>query len=137
MKVINKTPVDAFQIDANLKVPIVDLNTVQSDRSLKWTFTEPIDFDRISNHNINLKGLRVVKNSREIVQGIEITMSDNINKIVEIQMESQPVFSSDSMKHLVIFEDIGKVSRLGIKRDVLFAEVNAKYAFVDLNGTVI
>ena len=74
VKVRNKTPVDAFQIDASLKVPIVDLNTVQSDRSLKWTFTQPIDFERISNRNISLKGLRVVKNSREIVQGIELSM---------------------------------------------------------------
>ena len=74
VKVRNKTPVDAFQIDASLKVPIVDLNTVQSDRSLKWTFTEPMDFDRISNHGISLKELRIVKNSREIVQGIELSM---------------------------------------------------------------
>ena len=64
VKVRNKTPVDAFQIDASLKVPTVDLNTVQSDGSLKWTFTEEIDFERISNHRISLKELRIVKNSR-------------------------------------------------------------------------
>ena len=56
------------------------MKPVDSDRRLKLTFNQPMNYTRLENHNITLANLKVVQNKNKIVPAVQLIVYSRYGK---------------------------------------------------------
>ena len=87
IKFKNVTPSGKFPLDKASKSPIITIQIIDSESTLKMMFSEKMNFDRLK--NIKLSELKIIEDSK-VVPAIEITTFND----EKVQMDSKVTFES-------------------------------------------
>ena len=113
------------------------MKPVDSDRRLKLTFNQPMNYTRLENHNITLANLKVVQNKNKIVPAVQLIVYSRYGK-EEIANTTFPTkFSAYEIQISVNFTDPNIISMRGPEKDKLSVKINALEAFISLSGIMV